>query len=1192
MKKILVMLVLIAVIGDVNAASCTAKGERCTQSSDCCSGAPYCHGGSQIGDYRYCQTTPGNYGRGCYNEDDAACNCNLRCVRIGSQGYHCSECEPGAHWVGGVEWSVMCTGQYVDGTNQVVGGALVKGDRSCLENENTCSCNYAYGDDPNNVKYYTYGMMNSNDDQCDACTTNEECYDRRCKQVSNGRRLICLEEAGENCCSNNDCNSGYYCQNHVCTVTAPTSTTLVGSTTSTSTTMAVTTSTLPYQITTTTTLFEVYEGSTLKNISCAYLLNVTQSSDDGYTNFITDTYYDNTDLVLFESGMASYGLNLTFRHSPLGFNTDGVDAYLFLYTKYVPPELFNFTYNEEWGWQPYTELGLTTQNEFLYKGFNEQMYLRPNSGDPIFTTGFGSYDQLNHGHIVNNDTWFGVNVSKNVLNQILYFRNNQKYKYDNSININFLPTLNGLSTDFVVYSYDDDPNYAPRLCLNGITANYDFNECTTDDDCDLDQYCETGWSDINTCVDKKQDYTLNNNDACYRNHECLSGKCSQHNTNSGMGDYPSYSPYAAPYSLEGQCLPNVYNLKITTVPEILGLQDEFKVYLSTQKADGAMYYPKRCEAYMEDYYYKTIYQTNYSWAFSDEAVLDGINRASWFAGYPHTIEPIPGNPYWNFVSKYNMNVSKHISEGEYKIFAKCYNDDSTNTVSLGVKGVNVVNKITTYLKLNQYPSATVSNNTKVDYRLEFQDYQKKPLSGAECIAGYNGLNTTFSQIGSAGNTQYKVSLLFNKVGSNQVEIWCNKSNYERQYQIYDYTVLTPYCSNGVMDNGETGVDCGGSCPPCGEDNEDKLDPGAPCSIDSQCKSNYCDVYDKTCQTKCLNTVLKCGGSCPACSACLLDGDCSSDGSYWCNTTYECEEQSGCVTDADCKILNGMDATICDSDGVCRYPGSINYNQTIKDLTLKITPLSGVKVNKPEGLLSVFNCDDDNNGFTLETNVGTSVKYTFNYTTNTPSIPQTYNPLTFGEDGTTKKTMLIPELCKATNNVQGGFTTGQDSRYAKIKFLVCSPQECLNQYVDVITFKYNLENSLYVGLDTVHTVPGSKYYALNATNRTLQVWGRTGANDEWLNLTTGHLKNIYFNQTGLSDELEVLGSFYLKLNSSFGEEYIYRNTDSLPLLLTWDDDKKWFKLNEAIKLQGWMIYPILAFIIVLAAYYNYRSRREG
>ena len=84
------------------------------------------------------------------------------------------------------------------------------------------------------------------------------------------------------------------------------------------------------------------------------------------------------------------------------------------------------------------------------------------------------------------------------------------------------------------------------------------------------------------------------------------------------------------------------------------------------------------------------------------------------------------------------------------------------------------------------------------------------------------------------------------------------------------------CANGSRDEGESDVDCGGPCAPCGL--------AKACVADADCASGYCGA-GYTCQAAaCANgqqdpgeTGVDCGGPCPAClgAPCGADGDCAT-----------------------------------------------------------------------------------------------------------------------------------------------------------------------------------------------------------------------------------------------------------------------------------------------------------------------------
>lgn len=96
----------------------------------------------------------------------------------------------------------------------------------------------------------------------------------------------------------------------------------------------------------------------------------------------------------------------------------------------------------------------------------------------------------------------------------------------------------------------------------------------------------------------------------------------------------------------------------------------------------------------------------------------------------------------------------------------------------------------------------------------------------------------------------------------------------------DYTIVPvdPFasiCSDGSISPAETGVDCGGGCPPCGM--------GEGCRTHQDCVSLSCDAG--TCQMPTCSDGVKnaseadtdCGGQCPACSLgqdCRENADCA------------------------------------------------------------------------------------------------------------------------------------------------------------------------------------------------------------------------------------------------------------------------------------------------------------------------------
>ena len=129
----------------------------------------------------------------------------------------------------------------------------------------------------------------------------------------------------------------------------------------------------------------------------------------------------------------------------------------------------------------------------------------------------------------------------------------------------------------------------------------------------------------------------------------------------------------------------------------------------------------------------------------------------------------------------------------------------------------------------------------------------------------------------------------------------------------------PSCSDGLKNQDETDVDCGGSCGPCAD--------GKKCSVNSDCANKLCqnNVCKKevkceialTCTDGLKNqdeTDIDCGGQCKACKdgkACKTDGDCASI--YCLNNT--------CKTASCTDGIKNQDEKGVDCGGPCKPCGS-------------------------------------------------------------------------------------------------------------------------------------------------------------------------------------------------------------------------------------------------------------------------------
>ncbi len=137
------------------------------------------------------------------------------------------------------------------------------------------------------------------------------------------------------------------------------------------------------------------------------------------------------------------------------------------------------------------------------------------------------------------------------------------------------------------------------------------------------------------------------------------------------------------------------------------------------------------------------------------------------------------------------------------------------------------------------------------------------------------------------------------------------------------------CNNLRKDGDETGVDCGGSCPPC--------EAGSKCRENSDCSSNYCEngtCATPTCNDSVINGPLNdvesdvdCGGHCSElglrCSlnqSCFVNDDCESgfctpDGACaisTCNDTYKGPEETG----VDCGGVCAAEGKLCGIGSGC------------------------------------------------------------------------------------------------------------------------------------------------------------------------------------------------------------------------------------------------------------------------------------
>lgn len=127
--------------------------------------------------------------------------------------------------------------------------------------------------------------------------------------------------------------------------------------------------------------------------------------------------------------------------------------------------------------------------------------------------------------------------------------------------------------------------------------------------------------------------------------------------------------------------------------------------------------------------------------------------------------------------------------------------------------------------------------------------------------------------------------------------------------------VAPSCGDGVKNQDETAVDCGGVCAP-----EFGCEVGVACTVNQDCKSEYC--FEDACADHCTSGVADadetdkdCGGSCEQCDdkkRCLESADCKS---LLCSNN-ECQPAS-----CSDKVLN-QDESDKDCGGVCAAEGKL------------------------------------------------------------------------------------------------------------------------------------------------------------------------------------------------------------------------------------------------------------------------------
>jgi hypothetical protein len=177
------------------------------------------------------------------------------------------------------------------------------------------------------------------------------------------------------------------------------------------------------------------------------------------------------------------------------------------------------------------------------------------------------------------------------------------------------------------------------------------------------------------------------------------------------------------------------------------------------------------------------------------------------------------------------------------------------------------------------------------------------------------------------------------------------------YKVDEGDPLARICTDNLPSAAETGIDCGGGCPPCGVDQ--------PCRAPQDCASGAC--VDGTCHLPTCDDDVKnateadvdCGGPCPACRPgkdCQQDHDCAEGvcaqqfcqpptcadtvkngdetGADCGGSCGPCDNGEGCTKDDECKSKH------C-SDQVCVLPacadGLLNGAETDLDCGGECSP---------------------------------------------------------------------------------------------------------------------------------------------------------------------------------------------------------------------------------------------------------------
>jgi hypothetical protein len=1142
LKKLFVLLFIFLLIGLVNAypRSCAGKGQECDSGFECCNPSHFC-----VNDV--CVSGNGKVGDECVGSID--CYGELKCEKSLTDGeWRCMECALGDQATNGVFYE---------------GEADKPIDSKCAEGLTTCSCDTHYNSGSGKRVF----RWTHNNKAGDRCSISSECEaGSSCNFIGKGGKKLCFYSGEYNCYDHKDCNAGWGCVDNQC-VNTPTY-----QVTSTTVTTVTTTST-----TVTTTTLKDYSAT----FDCMALFNITQGSDDGYEmvntrNLINQTYSNGTWVSggHLQMGNATYDGNytiaLTYRNVSLPYNVDITKESVFVNIAY--PNTYDYEVNQ-YG----TPLGFnlpefnnqSKPSQLPFSTIQEQCNIYANGF--LSTASCSSVDSASLGGDTGDHSGEWLELQPESFQNNLFYKSGY-FKQGHNVTVYIDATNTGT---LYFESYDTDDTLAPLLCINYTTSATEqpsdtIDTCDTDYDCPDSNYCATGWTYDSFCIRKKEAVFENPDVICYRDHECKSGYCTAHDNN--VEDYPVYDG-ESPYDHEGQCIRSYY-VDFAVTPEPLYHGSQFQILFNVYKWNKPLGDLTDTDKVQADSCIVSIDPINIeewdtkptAWAYTDTSNDFRTDYQTWYTGSK-----------WNYrVSEtFNVNESVIPSSG-YLVNAQCNFGETTIGFA---EPFDVKAKTFTTVKYILTPEPNQVLGANADFSFEFLNYTGKHITDATCTYNLAGDEGTFKE--NLNAKFYYKSIPFNRTGINDFNLTCEKAGLDTFLTISQFLVFEPHCDNGIKDEGEEGIDCGGECLPC--DFEKKIPDDEACTEDKDCASGFCDPFTN----RCADRETKEGW------LCLTNNDCSNDGSAYCSTEYVCAIHN-CTIQSDC--INPLDwfippnnyeprTTVCDSDGRCRFTGKQVSNQTIADIGGWVTPLSQLTVNRSGTLFYVFNCDDKNNGFKVYTDKPTVTTYNFAPSAYAPSLPS-YALISSPSDIsiTTEKTIMIPELCEPNDFGFGGIPIDSERMYANITMFNSRQDEQITFYLDAVVFRKNLENSIFI--KNINNTKAQRLYQVNVTNRTFDFWTRNTVSEQWVKVTdTGMVDTLFYNHSDFRKANQGLDVFYWRIKSEWNETAEGKVDNSNLIWLVWDEDTNWFKLT--IDIHDWMIWIALAAIIIGIAYANWR-----